>query len=854
MHFSQTGRTALVLAGALFGWGATSAHCAPPVTRVIQPPQPLPCPKIERVVLEMSPKPFTDMSAATIRRVCGEAFRQWAPLARHADSVAVLLWTADGSEILEYRGRMDDPIEWARYIGHPNPRQVVPRDREKKALHSGGYLYRENPPAMSYRDLAAIVATLKRLGPEILGKPVEVGATFDPGGEFARSEFKYEKHNEICLANTMGKGSFVCCYATLNADRQPYAGFPDGIPQGTPLGTFLGRQSRHFLKDLGFDYLWLSNGFGFGMETWKTTGPLFDGQTFDARRAGEIRGKILQFWKLFRAECPQYRIETRGTNLSVGIDLASNAVPLGAIYRGGFNIEPPPNSPWAALNGDFGLELTGYKTRIAELPPGRGFPFRYYVHDPWWLNSPWLDRYGREPHDIYLPLAVGRLNAEGALETPRSIAILTIDDSYGRMPEQCPSEVIPHILAALAHRPDRPGPTVWVYPFDEYQELPFAAQPRLEEPFFADWFIRAAINDGFPLNTVVSSGNFLRSLRKNPNLYRESILVTSAPDAGSPMDLALLRYLQVGGQALLYGPLGHASEPLLALLNLRLEDPIAGQFRLSLQRSPDQLAGTGYPGQMQHRETMSAGGCREVLRNRSDRSTEVIAVVAKEQAQRVAALARRLLPAGGMVAWVRGTNSNSYRGGHLLTPDDPQQWFPGDLLMRFALDRFGYRVAVRKTDAGQRNPVTAIARHDNGFFFSGYTPNTNVELRLRFPQGAPILTGLETELRDGQACYRLPRAWQRECRVFVAQREGEVSCAEQCSGADGIARRLALSGLNDATVCFYPESSVRSRVTLQPDPKEPFIDGPFLAYQTHDGPQGHWLTAAHVTGRLLISW
>ena len=31
-----------------------------------------------------------------------------------------------------------------------------------------------------------------------------------------------------------------------------------------------------------------------------------------------------------------------------------------------------PNSPWAALNGDFGLELIGWMSHIAELP---GDPF-----------------------------------------------------------------------------------------------------------------------------------------------------------------------------------------------------------------------------------------------------------------------------------------------------------------------------------------------------------------------------------------------------------------------------------------------------------------------------------------------
>lgn len=207
-----------------------------------------------------------------------------------------------------------------------------------------------------------------------------------------------------------------------------------------------------------------------------------------------------------------------------------------------------------------------------------------------------------------------------------------------------------------------------------------------------------------------------------------------------------------------------------------------------------------------------------------------------------------------MVAWVRGTNSASYQGGHLLTSDDPRQWFQGGLLMRFALDSFGYRVAVRKKSVAQQDPVTTIARHDNGFFFSGYTPNTNVELQLRFPLGAPLLTGLETELTEGAACYRMPRAWHRECRVLVEQLEGELACREQISGGNGITRRLLLTGLKDATVCFYPELSVPKKVTFQPEPKFPFLEGPFRDYQIHDDCNGHYLTAEHITGRLLISW
>ena len=147
-----------------------------------------------------------------------------------------------------------------------------------------------------------------------------------------------------------------------------YAGFPKGIPANTPFGTFFGRQSQHFLKDLGYDYIWFSNGFGFGVEGWSSTGAIFSGKGFEQEKLQGTREKITNFWKLFRKECPVFRIETRGTNLSAGTDLARDGVDLKNIYNGGYNMLPPPNSPWAALDGDFGLELTGYMSRMADCP------------------------------------------------------------------------------------------------------------------------------------------------------------------------------------------------------------------------------------------------------------------------------------------------------------------------------------------------------------------------------------------------------------------------------------------------------------------------------------------------------
>jgi hypothetical protein len=37
---------------------------------------------------------------------------------------------------------------------------------------------------------------------------------------------------------------------------------------------------RHFLIDLGFDYIWFSNGFGFSATAWSVKGPLFDGEVW----------------------------------------------------------------------------------------------------------------------------------------------------------------------------------------------------------------------------------------------------------------------------------------------------------------------------------------------------------------------------------------------------------------------------------------------------------------------------------------------------------------------------------------------------------------------------------------------
>lgn len=131
------------------------------------------------------------------------------------------------------------------------------------------------------------------------------------------------------------KDSFgvVDCTAKLHADTYSYAAYPNGIPEGTPFGTFLGKQAKAFCVDLGFDYLWLSNGLGFSADPWKRTGKVFDGEKYYPEALAYTKRKVFEFWKLFREACPDILVETRGTNNSVGIDYASDGV-LVALIRG----------------------------------------------------------------------------------------------------------------------------------------------------------------------------------------------------------------------------------------------------------------------------------------------------------------------------------------------------------------------------------------------------------------------------------------------------------------------------------------------------------------------------------------
>lgn len=695
----------------------------------------------ECVTLEMSLKPFRQTDEAFIRKVCAKVFRQWYPLVKNRKTVSVMLWVGDGSELLDYAGNLNDAFEWCRFLGNANVPYLAPDEPDWITLHKRKQDYMENAPVMTYGILKTIIRILKEEGRKLLPDTViRVGETFDIGPEFAISDFKYQRHPEICTSARLDKLGFVDATAVLHGDDRPYAAYPNGIPEGTAFGTFLGKQSQVFLKDMDFDYLWLSNGLGFSADPWKKTGKIFDGEKYYPEALEDTRKKVFGFWKLFRAEC-SYPLETRGTNNSVGIDYASDGVPLHDIYNADLDITAPPNSPWAALNDNYGLEIMGHMTRICELPNER-FPFRFYIHDPWWVNSPWYDRYDGSPCDIYLPMAISRITAEGKVESANTLNLLTIDNSYGNMPDQCVNEPLPHLLKAEKDVADAPAPMVWVYPMREYTTSDDPA--LLRQMNLGDNFVCDAINDGLPLCCVVSTDNFLGH---GVELYRRSTLISPAPENPAVLD-KLMAMAEAGVGVIFYGT----------------ED--------RLRRIPA-------------------------------RDNVVLLDVEKKESN-----------------------------------------------LREAWASFGYRITYGKKAEGVKPPAMAIARRDGGLFFSVCNSNTTTDTRMLFPFGAPILCGAEAEMVNGASSYRFSRGEHRECRIFVRQEGGVISCHEVNPGNARYRRAIRITGLEDATVCLFPETGREGAVSIGVTNSTPIFDERF--HLVHDELYGTYLKGEHISGRIFF--
>lgn len=816
---------------------------------------------LERVTLEMSLKPFKSLEPAAVERVCEEAIRQWLPLIGLSGTASVLLWVADGSEILVWDGNPDKEMEWARYIGFANE-WTFSHITEGKNDPKTAILYTENPVTMTYRDLRFIVSSLKRVALDRFGLSLEVGAAFDAGPEFAYSDFKYKDHPEINRAELGGayvalKADYtvVCTWSKLKGDGVRYAAYPGGIPEGTHFGEFLGRQCADYLPAMGFDYIWFSNGFALSYFPWTYLGANYDGHTMGLANYGELSEKVLSFWDLFKRECPGYRTEIRGTNFGTGMDLAKDCIPLRELYNRGYLEYPPPNSPWGALNYDFGLEMAGYMSRIAVLP-GSVYPYRYYPNDPWFWQNPWTDLYDRQPHDIYAPLSVSRLNERGKTEPPRIVELLTIDTEKGDLPEDTALEVSAHIRRALKEYPDAPGLLTWIYPFDELHDRVAADPNGSGSAFYHDWFIRNAINEGLPLNTVIGSGSFLNLTEAGAAALKDSILVASTFWLHDETAERLAQWVRQGGKVMLYGPV--RDEALMELLNLGMAEGLSGDCELTIEPDVDLARGEAIRSmKLHHCATISDGTLGEVCANPEDIGTLIRASVSQNEQRRVFALSRSLPEwGGGRVAWVRGSLPYQETGvSHLPVRQDPS-YGDSTVLARLLLQDFGYTLRQLKVSSTSPSVLLFVARRDNGYFFTGCRQDTTVRLSMRFPDGVPLPIGQTVEAGSGAAEYALDRTFRVECRVFVDQSDPTlVSCREMSAVPTPKkrflhnlpSRKLLVTNLAGARVTLYPPIDAIRQGMVEVKLGERYLD---LTAAVN----GETIVLHSITGTIEVTW
>jgi hypothetical protein len=427
--------------------------------------------------------------------------------------------------------------------------------------------------------------------------------------------------------------------------------------------------------------------------------------------------------------------------------------------------------------------------------------------------------------------------------------LLTIDDSYGCMPESVPNESIPHLLRAWNERPDAAGPIVWLYPFDELHDAMFGDNPSPERLFHNDWCVREMLNDGLPVNTVISTRAFTALGRRALEVLAERILLAPTP-LNTEAEKQLLTWVDGGGDILLYGPLD-AAPVLRERLGLTAAEPLSGPIDVVCDLPLLDEFQTGEAARtFEHRPLMSGGCLTESPLPGHQPST-----VAVRYGEQRALASGFQTAAGGRARWLRAPLPLTMnKGDHLPAPDNQASIFSFTELARQVLGDWGWQIGVHAMSREQRRPVLTLHRHDNGWFFSGYMPDTTVEISLGTPFGAPLLVGQETWIKNGKSSYRQARGWRSECRVFVAQADGWIQHTEELPGQIGVTRRLWVRGLKNATLRFFPPTG-SGPTTLWLNPEWPFIGGKNVPLREIHSPHGLLLeTTRSIDGTALLSW
>lgn len=174
---------------------------------------------------------------------------------------------------------------------------------------------------------------------------------------------------------------------------------------------------------------------------------------------------------------------------------------------------------------------------------------------------------------------------------------------------------------------------------------------------------------------------------------------------------------------------------------------------------------------------------------------------------------------------------------------------PAAALAKFG--RFGYRIRHVKREPESKVPTVTLSRRDGALLLSAYNPDTTTESVLSTPLGAPLLLGMESEIERDEAHVHLSRAEHRECRVFIEQESGVVSCRECAPVSAKYRRCIRLRGLSDATVRFVPERGCEAVASRTDSPDASVTADPSFVW-VHDPVYGDYLEGHGISGSLLL--
>ena len=281
---------------------------------------------------------------------------------------------------------------------------------------------------------------------------------------------------------------------------------------------------------------------------------------------------------------------------------------------------------------------------------------------------------------------------------------------------------------------------MWVYPVREFTSS--RSEDSLYEMYYGDKYICEAINNGFPLNCVVSTDVFLKTSLET---YKKSVLISPIPQT-EEIKQRLKEFENHGGKIIYYGS--------------------------------------------------------EKAAQKSGITENFVNIASAPSA------------------------------------------------IREKLADFGYSIKFdRKSDGVKPNALT-ISRVDNSLTVSVYSPNLTTDTLLKFPLGAPVLTGTDTEIRDGHAVYRFGMSEHKECRVFVKQDGGVVSLKEFAPVSLSYHRKLKISGLKNAEICIMPESG--GEVYLSSSMEDSAVKTVDCLKRVEDRENGVYYKGENISGTFIV--